>query len=350
MSWLGLELAAGSANLITGLILSLYLITVVSAQNGSTPSGQPKATGNPAEATRRRWAGEKYRIGPRDLLEIRVFNRPQLSRDSVRVSEDGEISLPLIGTVSAACRTEEELAGEIASRYLKYLKNPEVDVFVKDYQSRQVAVIGAVKSPGRFQLTRSVKLLELLSFVGGPNERAGRTLQIFHDPSLAQKCGGEASDVSQMASSPDEDSNNLEFYNLRETMKGNQAANPYMRPGDIVTLLDADQVYIVGNVLRPSAIPLIEPITISRAIAMAGGTMPDTKSNRVRIVRRQANGGGKTEIFVDLKAIDNRQAEDIELQANDIVDVPTSGGKRFLRSLVSVIAPSVASLPVRVIP
>ena len=78
--------------------------------------------------------------------------------------------------------------------------------------------------------------------------------------------------------------------------------------------------------------------------------MPDTKSERVRIVRQLPGNTSKTEIFVDLKAIDKRQAEDVVLQANDIVDVPTSGGKRLLRPLLGAVVPAAAQLPVRVIP
>jgi protein involved in polysaccharide export with SLBB domain len=98
------------------------------------------------------------------------------------------------------------------------------------------------------------------------------------------------------------------------------------------------------------AIPLKEPLTVSRAIAIAGGTAPSTKRNRVRIVRQQQGAAGKQEIYVDLGAIDKRQAEDVALVANDIVDVPISGTKNVLRSLVGAIVPAVSQLPVRVIP
>jgi protein involved in polysaccharide export with SLBB domain len=103
-------------------------------------------------------------------------------------------------------------------------------------------------------------------------------------------------------------------------------------------------------VTRPSALSLRDPITISRAIAMVGGTLPDSKKDRVRIVRQAPGSTAKREIFVDLKAIDKRQAEDVELIANDIVDVPTNSGKHLLKSLVGAIVPSVGQLPVRVIP
>jgi len=83
---------------------------------------------------------------------------------------------------------------------------------------------------------------------------------------------------------------------------------------------------------------------------MSGGLMPDTKTERVRIVRQAPDSASKTELFVDLKAIDKRKAEDVVLQAGDIVDVPTAGGKRLLRSLIGAVVPAVGQLPVRVIP
>lgn len=286
---------------------------------------------------------DRYRIGPGDVLDIRVFNRPQLSREAVRVDGRGAIRMPLIDEeIMAACKTENEVASEIATRYLKYQRNPQVDVFIKEYQSQPVAIIGAVSSPGRFQLQRRVRLLELLTFAGGPDVRAGRTVNVVRtEPGLVCETASEV--VGETSES------GLVSYNLSETLRGEARANPYMRPGDIISLPDAEQAFIVGNVLNPKTIVLNEPVTVSRAIAMAGGVMPDTKSNRVRVIRQSPGGAGKTEIIVDLKAIEKRRAEDVALQAGDIVDVPTSGGKRFLRTIVSTIAPTIGQLPVRVV-
>jgi polysaccharide export outer membrane protein len=287
--------------------------------------------------------GERYRIGPGDVLEIRIFNRPQLSREAVRVEGGGTIRMPLIeGEIPAACQTEGELAAEIARRYLKFLKNPQVDVFVKEFNSTPVAVIGAVSTPGRFQLQRRVRLLELLAFAGGPTEKAGRSVQVVHSAPLlscdldapAAARGGEAAEFSA--------------FDLNSTLQGDSRANPYVRPGDVITIPEAAQVYVVGNVLKPSAIALKEKITVSQAIAIAGGTLPDTQSERVRIVR-QGPGGEKSEILVDLKAISKHRAEDVALQANDIIEVPTASGKRFLRTLLGSAVPSAARLPVQII-
>lgn len=319
-----------------------------SAQTTSQPAAGVDATAAPQEKSGQTSptsaADNRYRLGPGDVLDIRVYNRPQLSREAVRIDGRGMIRMPLIdGEIQAACRTESELATEISSHYLKYYRNPHVDVFVKEYQAEPVAVIGAVNAPGRFQLQRRVRLLELLAFANGPAERAGRTVNVVHagTVSLCEKTPDEADDGLKT---------NFVSYSLSDTLRGTDEANPFVRPGDIISLPEADQVYVVGNVMSPRAIPLKEPITITRAIAMAGGTMRDTKSDRVRIVRQLQGATTKTEIYVDLKAIEKRKAEDIALQANDIVDVPISGTKSFWRSLMGGVVPSVAQMPVRIIP
>jgi polysaccharide export outer membrane protein len=300
-------------------------------------SDQPTSVGIPATESH---TDSTYRLGPADVLEIRVFNRPQLTRDSVRIDERGMIQMPLIEVeLQASCRTTAELAKDIATRYAKYIRNPQVDVFVKEYQSQPVAVVGAVNAPGRFQLRRSVRLLDLLTFAGGPSEKGGRQVHVVHaegssDCSSPSDSGGAAE--------------SLEAFDLRETLRGDPNANPIIRPGDVVTVPEAEQAFIVGNVFHPTTIPLKEPITITQAIAMAGGAMPDTKTDRIRLVRHTASG--KNIIFVDLKAIANRQSEDFPLVANDVVEVPVSGGRRFLRTLTGTIGPAAARIPIRVIP
>jgi len=283
---------------------------------------------------------ELYRIGTGDVLDVRVFNRPQLSRESVRVDNRGMIHMPLIDSeIRAGCRTEAELAAEVANLYLKYQRHPHVDVFIKEYSSRPVAVMGAVSKPGQFQLQRRVRLLELVSLAGGPTERAGQRVLVAH--------GTEISSCDENTAAAGADG--FESFDLNNTLKADGAANPFVRPGDIITVPEAQQVFVTGNVLRPMSIPLKETITLSQAVAMAGGTMPDSKKTGIRVLRQLPGAPGKTELVVDLEAITKRKADDIELQANDIVDVPTATGKRIFRTLLSAVAPTAGSLPVRVI-
>ena len=318
----------------------LGFTTMLVAQPGpATNSTNPPPTLSgsfPGAAT-----DERYRIGPGDVLEVRVLRAPELSREGVRVDQSGMIRMPMLDTdIQAACLTETELAASIAKLYLKYKREPRVEVFVKEFQSQPVAVIGAVRGPAQFKLQRPVRLSELLSFAGGPSEAAGQTVQVVHASgrSLCEKTSDNRDDMSALVS-----------YLLVDTLHGVPEANPFVRPGDLVQVPSADQVYVIGNVLRPLAIPLKEPLTVSRAIAMAGGTAPSTKKDKVKIIR-QVPGTGKQEINVDLNAIQKNQAEDVALLANDIIDVPISGVKSILRSLVGSVVPSVGQLPVRVIP
>jgi polysaccharide export outer membrane protein len=288
----------------------------------------------------------RYRIGPGDVIEVRVLKAPELSREAVRVDQRGMIRLPMLeDDIQAVCLTEAELAAKIARLYLDYKRDPNVSVFVKEFQSQPVAVIGAVNTPGQFRLQRQVRLLELLSFAGGPAERAGRNVDIIHGagPDL---CPGSASGGRGQVNV-----DGLISYLLTDTLKGKDAANPFVRAGDIVSIPDADQVFVVGNVISPRAISLKDQqITVTRAIAMAGGPQQDSKRSRVRIVRQLPSSNEKQEIFVDLKAVEKRKAEDIVLLANDIVEVPSSTGKTILRALTGAIAPTLTQLPIRVIP
>jgi len=284
---------------------------------------------------------DRYRIGPGDVLDIRIFNRANLSRDAVRVEGNGMIRMPLIeGEIQAACKTEGELAKEIAGKYTKFYRNPQVDVFIKEYRSKRVTIIGAVNEPSRFELQRKARLLDLLGYAKGPTPKAGQTINIVHSAqgSLCQAPGTE--ETREAFSS----------YRLSDTLRGDPKANPYVEANDVITLPEADQVYVVGNVYTPLAIPLNEPITLSRAVAMAGGLKQDSKKDKIRIVRQEPGTSARKEIMVDLSAIEKKKAEDVALVANDIIEVQTSSGKALLRSLISGAGQSVSNLPIRIIP
>jgi polysaccharide biosynthesis/export protein len=340
----GVNLSGRLPGGIVGVLLvgvGLLLATSFSAfaqQTGTNTTPSPSVA-----AATMSVAEDRYRIGPGDVLDIRFLNRPNLSREAVRVEGSGMIRMPLIeGEIRAACLTEGELAKEISNRYLKFYRNPQIDVFIKEYHSRQVAIIGAVTDQSRFELQRRVRLLELLTYAKGPTPKAGQTINIVHAPQAlsCDKPSDEGSDVTAAFSS----------YKLSDTLQGDPKSNPFLEPGDIVTLPDADQIYVVGNVYTPLTIPLKEPITLSRAIAMAGGPKQDTKKEKVRIVRQEPGSASRQEIIVDLTAIEKKRAADVALLPNDIIDVPTSGTKSFLRSLLGSVAPSISQLPVRVIP
>src|SRR5438874_4598992 len=271
-----------------GSLAVVGLIAFATSANAQT------ATPSPSQVD------DRYRIGAGDVLDIRVYNRPQLSRDAVRVEGNGMVRMPLIdGEIQAACKTEGELAKEISTRYARYYRNLPVDVFIKEYHAREVALIGAVNEQGRYQMQRHIRLLELLTFAKGPSERAGQTINIVRAP---------RTDVCEQDSSSKQEG--LISLRLNDTLRGDEAANPYVEAGDIVTIPEAEQVYVVGNVYAPKSLPLKESLTVSRAIAMAGGPLRDSKTDRVRVVRHSSVAGAQSEIYVNLTAIARKKEDD----------------------------------------
>lgn len=289
---------------------------------------------------------ENYRIGAGDVLDVIVGNNDTLSRRGIRVSNQGMIQLAMLDNdVLAACRTERELADQIREKYRKYLLQPHINVAVKEFNSTPVAVIGAVNSPGRFQLQRPVRLLEMLTLVNGPSVAAGRTLQMIRNPRALVGC----ETPEQVEKDPDE--SELRVLALGETLKGSEEANPYVQSGDIIRIPDAEQAFIHGNIRNAMAINLKEPVTLSQAIVMAGGLAPDAAIEKIKIVRQEPGTGAKTTIVANLKEIRKQDSKDIFLQPNDLVEVPgPTGTKKFFKDILRTIVPTFTQLPFRVIP
>jgi polysaccharide export outer membrane protein len=291
-----------------------------------------------------------YRIGPGDVLEIRVAKHDDLSL-TTRVDNNGYIRLPRVeNDIRAACRTEKSLADEI-EKSMWFLRRPDVYVSVKEYNSKPVSVLGAVNSPGRFQLQREVKLLELITLVNGPSAQAGKVIHLIHTAST-RACGDAAnSDVE-----PTEITEGFTEFPIEETMRAVAAYNPVIQPGDIVRIPDAPEppkAYIIGSVTNPQAIPLKEPITITQAIAIANGTAPGANTDKIRIIRQLPGSTTKTELLVSLKLVNSNRGEDIVLQPNDVINIPGPGkpgfGRSILEGLGRMVMPSFFPYPTQVI-
>jgi polysaccharide export outer membrane protein len=331
---------------------NLLQLLVVAGLSGSfagvraqQPAGAAPGTQIPVVYTARP-QDQQYRIGVGDVLDVRVFNKPQFSREGIRVGGSGTIRLPFVETeVTAVCKTESQLSAEISEKYTEYLRSPQVDVYIREYNSQPVAVMGAVRQPSRMQLRSRTRLLDLLSYAGGLTEKAGRTVEIVHTLPAANCDSMRGTELSE-----DAVARAINTYPLKDALAGVETANPVVNPGDIVTVPEADQAFVVGNVVHPSILLLKEPITLTRAIAMAGGLMPDTKKEKIRVTRQGTGGSAQTEMLVDLNAIEKKQAQDVVLISGDIVEVPVSEGKRMLKTLLGSVIPSVGQLPLRVVP
>lgn len=182
-----------------------------------------------------------------------------------------------------------------------------------------VTVTGAVRAPSRIEMRRRVRLLEALALVGGTTGRVGKEIRITH-PAPDSGCGKLASGIS------DEKPQSVEVYNLLDVLRGGDNANPYLQPGDIVDVPEVQSIYVVGSVFKPQAFLLRESLTLTQAIAMAGGTLPDARTDMIRVIRHGPGKDERTEIRVNLKEIMRDRAKDLTLEPFDIVDVPSKKG------------------------
>lgn len=253
---------------------------------------------------------QKYGIWPGDVLDVRVFAHPELSAQAT-VSASGTIRLPrLAEEIQAACRTEAELQREVAERY-KPQGNYQILIRVKESKAPPVIVKGAVSMARSLQLLRRVRLIDALAVAGGTTERASGEIRI--ERLKAPACGQEAK--------PSE-----EVVYLADLKRGDESANPFIEPGDVITVVEAARIYVDGAVRRPSIIKIVRPLTITQAINAAGGTLPRAIEERVAVCR-QINEGNEVKIInVDLKRARKDSSQDILLQADDAIYVPMGGG------------------------
>jgi len=275
---------------------------------------------------------EPYRIGFQDVLEIQVMRHPDLNQ-RVAVGKSGQIVLfrlehPLV----AVCRTERELADDITKAYQeKYLKDPQISVFVSEQKSQSIAVIGAVEKPGRFFVSRRVHLLEMLALAGGPNKESGTRMLVARTEN--------AFNCREKPSSVDDESIAVMDFKIRDVQEGKQTL--WMQPGDVVSVLDADIVYMYGNVNKQGALKIRDPITLTQAIASAEGLKPAAARDKVRILRQVPGKQDREEFAFDLNQIDKGKVKDPFLEPNDIVAVSQDKSKAILLGIGNAIKNSV---------
>lgn len=274
-----------------------------------------------------------YRIGPYDLLDISVFEAPELNR-TVRVSAGGEVSLPLLGGVQAAGLTPQELERvlqELLRR--RYMKDPHVSVFVREMESHPVSVFGAVTKPGVYQIRGTRTLIEVLSLAQGLAEDAGDTVLVLRGrPSASPAAGEEAGEDAAVGE-------NVSI-NLKDLLQSGDARyNVPVHPGDIVKVARAGVVYVVGEVKKPGGFVLRhnENISVLQALALAEGLSRTAAKSHARIIRTDTEGR-RSEVAINLDKVLAGKAADPFLEPNDIVFVPNSAARSaFYRGLEATV-------------
>jgi len=284
---------------------------------------------------------ERYRIGYQDTLDVQVFRHPELNK-RVSVDTNGTITLFRLDTpIMAVCKTEAELAGDIAKAYEKdYLRNPEVNVIAVEQKSQSVSVIGAVEKPGSFFINRRVHLLELLAFAGGPKTgEAGTRL-------LVARTGSKSNCQQNGENGNKDDTVELMDFKIRDVQTGKETL--WMQPGDVVSVLDADVVYMYGNVNRQGSVKIKEPLTLTQAIALAEGLKGSTQKDRVRVLRQKPGTADREETVYDLTQIDKGKAKDPLLEPNDIVAISEDKTKSIINNIARSLTGGLPSIFYRI--
>ncbi len=246
-----------------------------------------------------------YKIGSEDLLEIKVFDIPEFDH-TVRVSENGAISLPLIGTVLTRDLTKRQLENKIAKLLSQYVHDPQVNIFIKEAQSKKISVSGAVKKPGIYEMLSRKRLLDMISEAGGFTDEVGKELYVYRNDDQGTRL-------------------RIPIEVERLLYYGEPELNIEIKPGDVVfvPLEVYYRVFVNGAVKSPGSFEIkrSEPITALQAITMAGGTTDRASEKRTQILRRLPEGKSKI-ININVKKIKKGEATDVPLQNGDIVYVP----------------------------
>jgi len=266
----------------------------------------------------------ELRIGPGDLLNVSIYDAPELS-NLYRVDLAGDVTIPLCGKVAFQGLTLAEAARhlETALKDGQIMVQPQVNVDVAQYAGQYVIVTGEVGSPGRVPVIAPTKLGEILAEAGGLTPLAGARIKIRH--------GSDAT-------APEEEVSYSRSQGSRES------AALLVRPGDTVIVPRAGIVYVLGAVARPGGYVMQEDgkLNVAEALALSGGTVLQANTGGLRVIRRNPDG-----TVLDFPLSYNRIAKGtqtpLQLQAQDIVYVPMSKTKSVLSSTMGIIQSAASS-------
>jgi polysaccharide export outer membrane protein len=247
---------------------------------------------------------QDYLISEGDLLQVTVFEAEELKRE-VRVGDRGAILLPLLGAVQVKGLTTRAAAEKIEGAYRhKYLQDPHVDIFVKEYQGGKITLLGALQKPGTVNYFGRQRLLDVLALGEGLTDKAGRTVQ-----------------VRRVADDPQHPTTYL--IDLDEiVVGGNSELNiPIMR-GDVIYVPDMGRVFVDGAVKKPGNYGVRPSMTVQEAIVEAGGFATTADESNIKVVRKMPQG--KREVIeVSIKDLRAGSAPELQVKDRDLIFVET---------------------------
>ena len=278
-------------NLSLNLLPSHAAVQSHGQSEGQTLSPTPSLKQSPAQLQA---PNQDYSIGPEDVLKISVWDHPDLTLEEADVSLEGYISFPLIGQISVKSLTTSQVEKRLCQLLADgYIVNPQVRVTVAKFKSKVIYVLGEVKSPGAFPLTRNeMKLIEVISMAQGVTQDAGREAIIVR-PQKIKMSNPHPVPIESAAKEE------LIIANLGALLEGNLKENLTIRGGDTIYIPRLKYFFIMGEVARPGKYILEEGTTVLKAIGVAGGLTADGAQRKIKIVKEK--DGKKEEIPVKME-------------------------------------------------
>lgn len=264
-----------------------------------------------------------YVLGAGDEVTIWAFGIDEIGAHPMRVDLNGYLDVPVAGHVKAAGLTVDQLRDELLTDLQKEVKHPQVTVSVTDLRSQPVSVMGAVNKPGTYQLQGQKTLLEALSLAEGVKSDAGNKVRISRSVDQGElPLPGAAKDASGQAY--------VAETSLRDALDSkNSSSALIVRPHDVITVEEGETIYVIGDVHKSGGFALgqREKISALQALSLAEGPLPAAKLSGARLLRETGDGATRQDIPVDLQKILKDKANDVQLQAGDMLYIPDSTSK-----------------------
>ncbi len=274
-----------------------------------------------------------YRLGPGDEIELNVFDVPELNV-TTRVRQSGFVSLPLVGAVRAGGLTESEFTEDLGKRLSAYVRSPQISMFITQFGSQKIAVMGAVAKPGTYPLRKGINsILELLSEAGGVTYKAGNFLN-FIPAEMSGIAEGDQHESRARLTLAASDATTAVGGGIQvylDQVLGTSGGIPLeipVRGGDMIIIPEAGKVMVEGEVEKPGGIDLGQQLTVLGALAAAGGITYGAKVDEIEVIRE---GGieDKLRLVLDLGKMASGEDKDVRLRNGDIVRVPSDSGRRL---------------------
>ncbi len=273
-------------------------------------------------------------LGRGDVIDIAVYDEPDLTIEGIPIRPDGKVSFPLVGDLQAEGLTVSELNQSLTEGLEKYILSPKVSIIVQEFNSQRYTIFGEVVTPGIYPLTTDISITAALASAGGLNKGNFRATTV------------ELADLSHAFIARDGKVLPVNFTRL--IRQGDLRYDISLQSGDYIYIPSglSKEVYILGEVENAMLFAYREDMPMSRTLAQAEGFTPDADLKRIHIIRGSLYN--PTVIMINFEEVLKGNAREVALEPGDIIYVPPTGLTSFAR-VIDKLVPTLQALQLGVL-